>query len=240
MRSNIITENSLKRERLLKISRENKEREWFSDFVSYVIRYYMCVMRVRMRVRRGRRMCACVYAHTGEGDRPTEIKSTSGRALGETKVRVSVAAGKERRRRTRGRVTPECPRFLLSVPSLLSLARSLDLARPHASLTELSLSTSGPSLSPFPSCSVSPSLSLSLSLFRRTTPRLWGTLSLFFLYFLCPPLVQMARTISGRVVPYGILLERRVFLSIGTRENLSKLLAIAGLLETKINIDKNK
>lgn len=33
----------------------------------------------------------------------------------------------------------------------------------------------------------------------------------------------MARTISRRVVPHGILRERRVFLSIGTMENLSKI-----------------
>lgn len=164
-------------------------------------------------------MCVCARARAGvrmgEGDRPTEIKSTSGRARGETKVRVSVAAGKERRRRTRGRVTPECPRFLLSVPSLLSLARSVPLA-----LTRVPQSS--PSLpGPF-------ALSLSPPRSRRATPHPWGTLSLFFLYFLCPPLVQMARTISRHVVPHGILRERRVFLSIGTIENLSqKLFAIA-------------
>lgn len=111
--------------------------------------------------------CACTHVRAYEGDRPTEIKSTSGRARGETKVRVSVAAGKERRRRTRGRVTPECPRFLLSVPSLLSLARFLDPARPHVSLTELLLFLPGPSLSPFPSCSISLSFSFSSLSFGR-------------------------------------------------------------------------
>jgi len=95
-----------------------------------------CVVRARVRARTGVR--------TGEGDRPTEIKSTSGETRGETKVRVSVAAGKERRRRTRGRVTPECPRFLLSVPSLLSLARSVPLALTR--VPQSSPSLPGPSL----------------------------------------------------------------------------------------------
>lgn len=134
--------------------------------------------RVRTYVRAVRR---------GQTDRDKEHFRT--RARGETKVRVSVAAGKERRRRTRGRVTPECPRFLLSVPSLLSLARSLDPARPHASLTELFLCLPGPSLSPFPSCSISLSfaLSLFLSLSADYSPSLEYTISLFSLLPLSSP-----------------------------------------------------
>lgn len=118
-----------------------------------------CVVRTRVR------MYARAGVRMGEGDRPTEIKSTSGRARGETKVRVSVAAGKERRRRTHGRVTPECPRFLLSVPSLLSLARSVPLAL----TTELSL----PAWPPH-------SVSFTFSLSTGYSPSLGYTISLFF------------------------------------------------------------
>lgn len=73
------------------------------------------------------------------------------------------------------------------IRSLPFVSGSLGPARPHASPTELSLSA-------WPL-----TLSLSPSRSRRATPHPWGTLSLFFLYFLCPPLVQMARTISHRV-----------------------------------------
>lgn len=136
-------------------------------------------------------VCACAWSCThvrAKGTDPTEIKNTSGRARGETKVRVSVAAGKERRRRTRGRVTPECPRFLLSVPSLLSLARSLDPARPHATLTELSLSTWPLALSPLPSCSIyTVYLPRSLSLSPDYSPSLGYTISLFSLLPLSSP-----------------------------------------------------
>lgn len=97
------------------------------------------------------------------------------------------------------------------IRSLPFVSRSLGPARPHASPTELSLSA-------WPL-----TLSLSPSRSRRATPHPWGTLSLFFLYFLCPPLVQMARTISRHVVPHGILRERRMFLSIGTIENFLKI-----------------
>lgn len=137
------------------------------------------------------------YVRAGEGDRPTEIKSTSGRSLararGETKVRVSVAAGKERHRRTRGRVTPECPRFLLSVPSLLSLAlaRSRSPSRESHRAFSLYLSSSAPSLT---------SSRVLLLALRRLLPIPGVHYLSFFLHFLCPPLVQMARTIS-RVVP---------------------------------------
>lgn len=134
------------------------------------------------------------YVRTSEGDRPTEIKSTSGRARGERpRSAYLLPLAKERRRSTRGRVTPECPRFLLSVPSLLSLARLVPLALtrvPQSSPSPLGRALSVSFFSP-----LSP-----LSRSRRTTPHPWGTHYLsFFLYFLCPPLVQMARTISRLV-----------------------------------------
>lgn len=124
-------------------------------------------------------MCVRAFARagvrTGEGDRPTEIKSTSGRERARARAgrdqgprAVSVAAGKERRRRTRGRVTPECPRFLLSVPSLLSLARSVPLV-----LTRVPQSSPSLRLAPH-------SLSLSPSRSRRATPHPWGIRYLSF------------------------------------------------------------
>jgi hypothetical protein len=139
------------------------------------------------------------YRRRGQTDRDKEHFRTRARAHAgrdQGPRAVSVAAGKERRRRTRGRVTPECPRFLLSVASLLSLARSVPLA-----LTRVPQSS--------PSHRLAPSLAVSFtfSLSAGYSPSLGYTLSLFFLYFLCPPLVQMARTISRRVVPHGILRE---------------------------------
>lgn len=134
--------------RLAKGTREQGARtvQRFCD-LRYVTTCATCAPatdRVHTRVR----VFARAGVRTGEGDRPTEIKSTSGRARararGETKVRVSVAAGKERRRRTRGRVTPECPRFLLSVPSLLSLARPVSLVLTR--VPQSSPSLAGPSL----------------------------------------------------------------------------------------------
>jgi len=166
---------------------------------------------------------------TGEGDRPTKIKSTSARTCprGEgrrererERERGGVGeGGKERgrgrgrgrerergpricccwqgeaRRRTRGRVTPECPRFLLSVPSLLSPARSVPLALTRVPQSSLSLSLS---FSPAGRAPFSPYLPPCRAL-SPDSPHPRDTLSLFFLYFLCPPLVQMARTISRRV-----------------------------------------
>lgn len=151
-----------------------------------------CVVRARVCAR------ARARVRTVEGDRPTEIKSTSGRARGETKVRVSVAAGKERRRRTRGRVTPECPRFLLSVPSLLSLARSVPLALTR--VPQSSPSLPGPSLCLFHLLALGGLLPIPgvhyLSFF--------STSSVLPLYkWRAPSLI-----VSTRVVPHGILRER--------------------------------
>jgi len=170
---------------------------------------------VRACVRACVRVCVRARAgiRTGEGDRPTEIKSTSGRVRGETKVRVSVAAGKERRRRTRGRVTPECPRFLLSVPSLLSLARSVPLALTRVPQSSPSLSLPGPSLCLFHLLALGGLLPISLGY----------TISLFSLLPLSSPRTNGAHHLSSCRAPRYPARPTNVFLSIGTMENLSKI-----------------
>lgn len=162
--------------------------------------------------------CACgevdaprtyIHMYTGEGDRPTEIKSTSGRARGETKVRVSVAAGKERRTGEpagESHLSAHVSSYPFP-PFCLSLALSIPLALTRESHRHLplSLSLSLPAAPRYLFFPLAPYLSLTLS-FCGLLPVPGVHYLSFFLYFLCPPLVQMARTISGRVVPYGILL----------------------------------
>lgn len=203
---------------------ENKERERFSDFVSYVTLLRAlrarasdrpaCVGRARVRVRV--RVCArasargSTYGRRGQTDRDKEhFRTRAGRDQG---PRICCCWQGEAQENPRERVTPECPRFLLSVPSLLSLAHSVPLA-----LTRVPQSS--PSL-PGP---LAPSLSPSRS--RRATPHPMGyTISLFFstssvlpsCKWRAPSLVVSCPTVSCD--------ERRVFLSIGTIEYVSKII----------------
>jgi len=143
----------------------------------------------------------------GEGDRPTEIKSTSGRARGE---RPRSAYLLLLARRGAGEPTGES-HLSAHASSYPFPPFCLSLVRSRSPSPQSSPSLPGPSLCLFHLLALDGLLPIPGVHYLS-----------FFFYFLRPPLVQMARTISRHVVPHGILRERRVFLSIGTIENLSK------------------
>lgn len=185
--------------------------------VTFSLRY--CVRYARSRARA--RAHARTHVRTGEGDRPTKIKSTSAPGAGapggwragrdgrEGGPRARICCCWRRQRRSAGEPAGESHLSAHAssypfLPFCLPLARSPLALAPTVPQSSLSPSPTGPPQpSPRPP---PPSIFISFLLLCRT-PRPRDTLSLsppllslfFSLHFLCPPLVQMARTIS-RVV----------------------------------------
>jgi hypothetical protein len=164
------------------------------------------------------------YKRRGQTDRDKEHFRTRGER---PRSAYLLPLAKERRRSTRGRVTPECPRFLLSIPSLLSLARLVPLA-----LTRV------PQSSPSP-------LGRSLSRSSRLFPpclALGGllpipgvhTISLFFsTSSVLPSYKWRAPSLVSCRAPRYPARATNIFLSIGTKKKFSNIVQAMCLFEER-------
>lgn len=150
-------------------------------------------MRARVRAVSSECARACTHARAYEGDRPTEIKSTSGRARGERERPRSAYLLLLARR---GAGEPAGESHLSAhassypfPPFCLSLALSIPLALTWVSQSSCSFYLA-PHYLPFPSCSIYIYISLSfssLSLSADYSPSLGYTISLFSLLPLSSP-----------------------------------------------------